>query len=228
MTATGMVHPDYRRQGVFGKLYQLVQAEWERRSSTSMLLLSDRNSVSGQAFVRGTGARYEHSEYEMTLNQERFLQLPSRLNEVTFQKATNEDAREIARQNAIYFGVEDPEEIDGLLLPEEEAARGMSIYLAEKDERVIGKVHLQSLSGVGGIYGLGVLPEERGKGLGRAILLQAVGKLQETNASVIMLQVAADNDKALDLYKSCGFETSSTMDYYELRKHGNADSNENK
>jgi GNAT superfamily N-acetyltransferase len=36
----GMVHPDYRRQGVFTKLFELVMAEWKRRDSGSMLLLS--------------------------------------------------------------------------------------------------------------------------------------------------------------------------------------------
>jgi ribosomal protein S18 acetylase RimI-like enzyme len=33
-----------------------------------------------------------------------------------------------------------------------------------------------------------------------------------------MLQVAVKNKNALRLYKSCGFEVTSTMDYYRLSK----------
>ena len=91
----------------------------------------------------------------------------------------------------------------------------MTIYLAESEEEIIGKVHLQVSSGIGGIYGLGVLPENRGKGYGRAILLKAVEKLKAVKAEQIMLQVAAENEKALSLYKSCGFEETSVMDYFE-------------
>ncbi len=91
----------------------------------------------------------------------------------------------------------------------------MTIYLAESEEEIIGKVHLQVSSGIGGIYGLGVLPEYRGKGYGRAILLKAVEKLKAVKAEQIMLQVAAENENALSLYKSCGFEEMSVMDYFE-------------
>lgn len=232
----GMVQPEYRRQGVFKTLSELVMAEWKRRGSGSMLLLSDRKSNSGQKFIKGTGAQYKHSEYEMYLKKD-YLELPQRqLCGITFRKATNADAHEIARQNAIYFNDEfqdfkntpkdnEPDIIsteavipnEGMILPEEEEKRGMTIYLAEKDQQIIGKVHLQLTSRIGGIYGLGVLPEYRGKGFGRAILTMAIEKLKEMNASEVMLQVAAENSNALNLYKSCGFMETSTMDYYEIR-----------
>ena len=100
----------------------------------------------------------------------------------------------------------------------EEEKRGMTIYLAEKEQQIIGKVNLQLTSRVGGIYGLGVLPLHRGKGFGRAILHMAVEKLKEANAGEVMLQVASENSNALNLYKSCGFVETSTMDYYELKR----------
>lgn len=231
----GMVHPEYRRQGVFKKLSELVIGEWKRRNSGSMLLLSDRNSESGQKFIQRTGAQYKNSEYEMYLKEDNFEQLERKLYGITFRKATNADAVEVARQNKVYFNHEyedsknmlddnkpdsilaEEETIIATMLPEEEEKRGMTIYLAEKDEQIIGKVHLQLISRVGGIYGLGVLPEYRGKGFGRAILVMAIEKLREANASKIMLQVAAENNNALRLYKSCGFIETSTMDYYEIK-----------
>jgi len=94
----------------------------------------------------------------------------------------------------------------------------IKFYIAEKGDRIIGKVNLQmSDGGTGGIYGLGVLPEFRGKGYGRAILIFGIEKLKDAKATQVMLQVAAENGTALNLYKSCGFQETSVMDYFELK-----------
>ncbi|PZD93063.1 GNAT family N-acetyltransferase [Paenibacillus sambharensis] len=218
----GMVHPGYRRQGIFKQLSGLLMDEWARRTPSDMLLLTDRSSVPGQSFVKGTGAVYKHTEYEMYLRTDHQTVQPEGVH-LSLRKAVNADAPEISRQNMIYFHDElggDPAaeaEVD-LLLPEEEEKKGMTIYLAEVDGQVVGKVHIQLTPAAGGIYGLGILPEYRGLGYGRATLQMAIAKLQEAKANAIMLQVAADNAGALQLYKSCGFVETSTMDYYKLTR----------
>ena len=214
----GMVRPDFRGRGVFKRLHGLVASELRRRGFTRALLLSDGRSASGQAFIRKLGAEPHHSEYEMYLRRDgRREPLPDL--GISLRKASNADAWEVARQNAIYFGEEAPEGEAagrGLIMPEEEEKRGMTIWMAERDGQVIGKVHLQLLDGLGGIYGLGVLPEYRGKGYGRAILMDGVKQLKTSGALEVMLQVATGNQNALGLYESCGFQTTSTMDYYAL------------
>lgn len=219
---TGMVHPKYRRQGIFSKLFELAIAECRRRNAGSVLVLCDKKSVSGQKFLESVEAKYKYSEFEMYLNDESFEMIEKRLCGVNFRKAANADAFEIARQNTIYFDdrpEKDNENVpnEEIILPEDEERQGMTIYLAERDDQIIGKVHLQLINGLGGIYGLGVLPENRGKGFGRAILLQAIEKLKDAKAAKIMLQVATENATALSLYKSCGFQGTSVMDYYELK-----------
>lgn len=218
---TGMVEPDYRRQGVFSKLYELVIAECKRRNSGNILFLCDRKSPTGQKFLEKIEAVYRYSEFEMYLTDESYAINEEELCGIKFRKATNIDAYEVARQNLIYFVDHTNQENNDvpnekILLPEDEEKRGMTIYLVEKGERVIGKVHLQMLNGIGGIYGLGVLPENRGKGFGRAILLKSIEKLKDVKAKDIMLQVAAKNAIALQLYKSCGFQETSVMDYFTL------------
>lgn len=210
LEVNGMVHPDYRRMGVFNRLYSLVQDEWKRRGSQDMLLLCDHESLSGLEFMKHTGAHYDNSEYEMFLLGEPG-ELPT-LKSLNLREALNQDAKEIAEQNELYFQVNATE----LKRPEEEAKRGMYSYLAEMNHVTIGKVHLEVQDGVGGIYGLGVLPEHRRKGYGREIVMRAVEKLQEKHAEKMMLQVAVKNKQALELYRSCGFEVTSTMDYFKL------------
>lgn len=223
---TGMVHPDYRRQGVSTKLWELVLKECERRRPGSILILCDRKSFFGQSFIKKTGAIYEHSEYEMYLRHDYQEPEEKLLCGIALRKATNPDAHEIARMNDIFFADErDTSDTqkeraiteEDIPLPEEEEKRGMTIYMAYKNDQLIGKVNLETSTETGGIYGLGILPEYRGKGFGRALLLLAVKKLKDENKKDIMLQVLTQNARALRLYQSAGFEETSIMDYYERK-----------
>ncbi|MCR3956512.1 MAG: GNAT family N-acetyltransferase [Gudongella sp.] len=212
----GMVHPDYRRRGIFKELYARVKREWEKRTSDEMLLLADRKSEAGKSFIKGTGASYDHTEYEMILSDSLFEGTEKSTKGLLLREATGDDAREIARQNSIYFNEElaDQELLDIDL----EKKRGFHVYMALFRGNIIGKVHLHLINGEGGIFGLGIVPQWRGRGLGRDLLLLSVHKLKELGASYIFLQVDAENDTALGLYRSCGFEESYSMEYHKLNK----------
>lgn len=213
----GMVHPEYRRQGIFTKLFSCADAEWAAKGCAKMLLLSDHNSASGLGFIKQTGAAYDHSEYEMHLKKIPEQKRMGSQCQVVLRKATNQDAKEIAWQNSIYFEEEFQQEQEGSVsLPEEEETYGTLIYMAEAEGKTVGKVNLEVIDNTGAIYGLGVIPEYRRKGYGREILTQSINKLIEKDSENIMLQVATKNKSALNIYKSCGFEETATMDYYKI------------
>ncbi len=212
---TGMVHPEYRRRGIFTALHKRVVGECQKRNAGSALFLCDHKSMSGLNFLKRIGADYQYSEFEMYLTDALFAPGQEQMRGIALRKATNKDAREITRQNAIYFHDTAYSDSD-LTMPEDEEKRGMTYYLAQKGEQIVGKVHLETNGAVSGIYGLGVLPEYRGAGLGRALLLSAVKTIKQSRTSAIMLQVAAENAAALNLYRSCGFKETSVMDYFCL------------
>ena len=214
LEVNGMVHPEYRRNGVFKRLFSLVKDEWEKRKNIKMLLLSDNSSIPGQEFIKTTEARFNNSEYEMFLENKFKQKIIAK--DVILRKATNKDAKEIALQESIYANVEFKEQ--DISMPEEEEKCGEITYIAEINNKIIGKARLEICEGVGGIYGLGVHPEYRGNGYGRELLILSIEKLKEKNPKDIMLQVVTKNIAALNLYKSCGFEEVSTMNYYELNK----------
>ena len=68
----------------------------------------------------------------------------------------------------------------------------------------------------GFINGLAVLPEYQRRGYGRQILSHAVERLIELGRERVMLEVQTDNDGALGLYESVGFERKSTYAYYRV------------
>lgn len=209
----GMVHPEYRRRRIFTRLFNLVKDEWQNRKPKKMLLLSDNKSISGLGFINSLGANHVHSEYEMFFNDSnKTLELS---NNIIFRKGTNMDLKEISKQNSIYFDSEYDEEDTSISL--ENVMDALDTCLAEIDDKTIGKVRLEVNNHIGRIYGLGVLPEYRGRGYGRDILIWSIQKLKEMGAEEVMLQVSVSNENALHLYKSTGFEIKSTMDYFELR-----------
>jgi ribosomal protein S18 acetylase RimI-like enzyme len=62
-----------------------------------------------------------------------------------------------------------------------------------------------------------VLSEYRGKGYGRQILAQTIQSMRSMEPDVqIALEVAVENERALGLYKSCGFHVVTAYDYHEL------------
>ena len=63
--------------------------------------------------------------------------------------------------------------------------------------------------------GVGVLPEYRGRGIGRAMITDALRRHFAENSTPVMLEVAVQNNGALGLYESCGFETVTAYDYFE-------------
>jgi ribosomal protein S18 acetylase RimI-like enzyme len=214
MEVNGMVHPEYRRRGIFSELFKLVIDEFSKRTVDKMLLLTDHNSLAGVEFVKGTNAIYENSEYEMFLRNS--INETKELNRITLRQAINEDAREIAVQNALYCDKTFDE--SQIALIDNSENYGYNILVAELNSKAIGKINLEINHGVAGIYGFWVHPEYRGRGFGREILMSSIAELKKKNVKEIMLQVETKNNNALNLYKSCGFEVTSIMDYYAITK----------
>jgi ribosomal protein S18 acetylase RimI-like enzyme len=70
---------------------------------------------------------------------------------------------------------------------------------------------LRERTGVGAIQNLGVMPLHRGRGLGRALLLQALHGFRRASLGRAFLEVTAQNDSAVRLYRSLGFHCRKTV-----------------
>ncbi len=90
-----------------------------------------------------------------------------------------------------------------------------SLFLAHRDRRPVGWVAGRLLeSGRGWVSALAVATAERGRGLGRALLLHAFGDLQRAGARGFSLGVEAHNETALGLYRSVGLEVEREWRIY--------------
>jgi GNAT superfamily N-acetyltransferase len=91
-------------------------------------------------------------------------------------------------------------------------------WLIAFDSRAIGEtVDCGTIQGVaqsaylGAIQNVGVIPEHRGLGLGRALVLKALAGFRQAGIPRVYLEVTAENSLAVHLYREIGFKLVRTM-----------------
>ena len=103
-----------------------------------------------------------------------------------------------------------------------------TFIVAEKDGMIVGYIMCRIESGLSGIgfspfslsrkghiISIAVLPEHRGKGLGRALIEKALETMAKSyNAKSCYLEVRVSNEPAIKLYKKVGFEVQRTIRGY--------------
>jgi ribosomal protein S18 acetylase RimI-like enzyme len=70
---------------------------------------------------------------------------------------------------------------------------------------------IRDRAGMGAIQNLGVLPAHRGRGLGASLLLRSLEGFREAGLSRVPLEVTAENQGAIRLYRRLGFVTVKTV-----------------
>ncbi|MDY0076842.1 MAG: N-acetyltransferase [Bacteroidales bacterium] len=115
--------------------------------------------------------------------------------------------------------------IEGQSFNEEAFSRGQMRYLltsdntflvAEMQQQVVATMILLSKkkSKVLRIYGLAVSNKFRGKGLGKAMLVEAINVATAGNYGVLSLEVKSVNNTAIKLYESFGFKAVKELPHY--------------
>ncbi len=90
--------------------------------------------------------------------------------------------------------------------------RPEATWLISCGEGYCGTVQgIRERSGTGAIQNLGVTPPHRGRGLGCALLLRALEGFRRTSLHRAFLEVTAQNDSAIRLYRRLGFRCRKTI-----------------
>jgi ribosomal protein S18 acetylase RimI-like enzyme len=216
---TGMVHPAQRRQGIARTLLQAAREEYTGHGVHELLLICEQRSTSGKAFVEAVGAHHAFSEHEMVLTHfQPRNQFDDRL---AFRSADISDIPALATIMST---------TEGTLVEVEESAIQQRIqdptnhyYIAIfGDNEVgchepVGMLRLNEMDDEIGIYSFAVIPDYQGRGYGRQMLEEAIYAVRaDQGQKTIMLDVDTTNERALQLYRSCGFDIKTTYDYYSI------------
>ena len=116
----------------------------------------------------------------------------------------------VARERR-YIGLTEPPLLDGSLQFVRMVIAGNGVHLValDADSRVIGWCDIARFPLAGfdhvGRLGMGLLPEARGQGLGRRLILAAIDAARARGFERIELDVFASNTRAKALYEHIGF-----------------------
>jgi ribosomal protein S18 acetylase RimI-like enzyme len=200
----GMVDPNARRRGIGTALLDAGLGVCQQREHSSVLLVVPRTSVAGRALAQRRDGTLDHSEHALQLLGE-----PAEVRadpRVTIRAASPADQPAIRELVRLGFGWEPPEA----------AGRDPDTLVVERDGQPVGTVRLIPEGDRAGVYGFVIHPDHRGHGIGRDVLHRLCRTARAGGATAVHLEVATDNDRALNLYTSLGFRPVITEDYYTL------------
>ena len=205
----GMVDPQSRRRGIGGRLLDAAIPLIRERGYTPTLLVCPRSTDAGARFAASRGGVLDHSEHALLLTGE-----PSagRSDPATsLRMATADDVGHISRLLESGFGFF-TDDVTGDL----GRAPRVSHVMVLRDGAVVGYLRLTLHDGEGGVYGFVIDAGLRGRGIGGDVLRRVCHQLRAAGAQRVGLEVAVDNEHALGLYTSLGFERVTTEDYFRL------------
>jgi len=85
-------------------------------------------------------------------------------------------------------------------------------WLLMHQERPVGTIQgIRERSGMGAIQNIGIVWPHRGRGLGSALILQALHGFRLSGLGRAFLEVTAENDSAVRVYRRLGFRRRKTL-----------------
>jgi ribosomal protein S18 acetylase RimI-like enzyme len=198
----GMVDPAARRAGIGTALLDAGLRVCQQREHDSILLVVPRTSVAGRSLAQRRGGSLDHSEHALHLLRDP-VEVPADPR-VTIRTAVPADRPAVRELLRLGFGWEPPEAAD----------QDPNTLVVERDGQSIGTVRLIVEGDVAGVYGFVIHPSHQGRGIGRDVLHRLCRTARADGAAAVHLEVATDNDRALNLYTSLGFRPVTTEDYY--------------
>lgn len=139
----------------------------------------------------------------------------------SFRPATPDDAPAIAEGERICFA--DPWSASGIReMLQDETVVGVLAERAGDSGRLAGYLLGRTIAGEGEILTLGVHPQCRRAGLGRALLEAGISRMVQAGAEAVFLEVRESNAAARALYESAGFRPAGVRLHYYRRPRENA------
>lgn len=210
---SGMVHPLFRRQGIFRTLDEHMRVELRRRGIDQVIFSVNHVTPSGQAFAKSVGARYSFSEYRMVLGEK--VPFAKRHTGLTLEFVEPGDAEFYVKCMNACFGLSEEETRQSFI--QSMMSINRQLYTVRLNQQPIGSICAVIGGSAVTLHELCIMPEYRGRGYGREVMGETVHKLLADEYPNIEFQMRCHNHQSRGLYETCGFEVAAVYDYYEIR-----------
>ncbi|MGC7872968.1 GNAT family N-acetyltransferase [Desulfosporosinus sp. SYSU MS00001] len=211
---SAMTRPEYRQNGYFIALLEQAVEELRSHNIPEILFVCERPSESGNDVLNHLKARYEHTEYYMSLLRGR--QLNRGKQRLSLAKATLQDFEILVQLSREIF--EDNYDDTKSLIQNRLSSQTREQYLVTVDDKPMGIASVNHLTiEEASIFGLGILREYRGNGYGEELLGLILENLWNQGKQQVTLEVDSKNDRAFRLYQRMGFRIELAYDFYRKR-----------
>ncbi|WP_167554662.1 GNAT family N-acetyltransferase [Carnobacterium divergens] len=176
-----------------------------------ILFISDRKDPIIPALIKKYAGAFSFTEYRLNFDPANFNQVD--YSPLVLHSASQEDRKLLYRLDHEGFTPQDK------LIYDQKKIEALEIegnYIAYLDNEIVGKIKLDHFQGIIGIYGVVIVSEWQGQGLGRALLNQGIQLAIDQPFQKLYLEVDSQNARALKLYLTAGFYQEAIFDYYEL------------
>lgn len=220
----GAVAPAYRRRGVGRMLLDHGVAHSRALGAKLAHVSASSEATAVRRLFEGAGFAEVNRQLQMRLDLRDLVTGESVPGHVVRHLREGEEALITDLQNKAFagswgFAPNVPEELRYRLRMS--GSRHEDALILEVDGKPSAycwtKTQTQGDQRVGLIWMIGVDPEMRGLGLGRAMLLASVDYLSRQGAESVELDVYADNTPAVGLYEATGFRRRGEVVFYEKR-----------
>lgn len=218
----GMVHPDYRRQGIFTKLIKESITIKVQQQYKEILLNTPAKSLSGVAFLQQAPCQLGFTEYQM-----KYFPLEKTDGVVPNVDHLHQSIKLEPYQPELYQHFFAQLDVDGFGEGQDVALKyyeELSLidksqhFVIKKEQQPVGKIRISPDSeNEIWLYGFVIAAKMRGQGIGRTVLKHIVERESKLGVDV-WLEVALTNDHARHLYESIGFQAQHEQSYYKWGK----------
>jgi ribosomal protein S18 acetylase RimI-like enzyme len=208
------IDPAYRRRG-YGREALALAMDWARKHSVLIAVSVDAEDPAATALARDIPARAQHMVKVFAGKPELpqgAVVRPMRTEEYQAWRSSAIEGYAADIAGSGLMTIEDARVASATqtdqLLPDGLATDGMTIEVVEHDGAPAGFVWLKHgypADGVSFVFSVEVDPALRGKGLGKAAMLAAEHTAIDRGSSAMMLNVFAQNDVAIGLYRRLGY-----------------------
>ncbi|OPA77832.1 hypothetical protein BVG16_15525 [Paenibacillus selenitireducens] len=208
----GMIHPDFRRQGIFHGLLKRAASDMQIHGIQTCRFRIPSNSESGIDCILHLGASFATSEFSMVFN--RAQTVVSSHSSLVVRLEEDQDLEFMVKCSSQAFGDSEPWTRNYFTRTREPER---ITYIALDSMIPVGMIRVNYIdTNTAVIHDFCVLPSCQGRGYGREILSGVVKILLDQKCFQIRLGVVTQNRNALYLYQSIGFEVTAESHYYVI------------
>jgi len=209
---SAVIHPKFRKQGIFTRLFEEARRELKRRGIPTALMLCEKDAQPAEDLIQKLGCELSHAEIEMIFKRKVEL---AGLPEVIMRDVTDDDVMELARMDTACFGSNFEKMVYRFVNGIKEKDR--VIWMAVLDGKDVGKLHIRFDEGRKGfIHDLCVPPENQRKRIASSMVMASMERLKTKGINFVYLDVEEKNVTAIALYEKCGFDISAYHRFWSL------------